>query len=225
MKLLSLHIFCLALILGSVVSAHSQGYVAQERDFGHYTTLIIDLRVNIEVDGSQPSHGMIVASKADLENIKWEILGEALIISAKDGKVIEGPINLMLGGPALARVESTFESIIYMHDLDNKNLDLDILKGTVKLEGRVANLNVRAEKGKVYASSLESKNASVSVWDDGSVVVHATESLEVEATNSGKVIYSGRPLHLMKSATDGAIIISEDALQQREPVEYVNFGV
>ncbi|CAD5270841.1 MULTISPECIES: GIN domain-containing protein [unclassified Imperialibacter] len=225
MKLLSAFFINLFFLSVMPSMAQSNDYVAHEKDFGHYTSLVVDVQANIEVDASQPSHGTLVVSEADFENLKWELLGETLIISAKEGKSLAGPINLKLGSPNLARIESTHESIIYMHHVNGESLSLDLLKGTVKLEGKVENLHVMAEKGRLYGSGLESKSAEVRIWDEGSVVIHATESLEIEATNNGRVIYNGSPSKVTKSTSSGGVIMSEEALQQQREVEYVNFGV
>jgi hypothetical protein len=225
MKLHLTFTFLLVLACFVAASAQSVDYLALERDFGTYTSLIVDLPANIEVDASKPSHGTLVTSHEDFNKIKWEVDGEALIISLKEGESLAGPVNFVLGGPALAKIESTFESIIYLHHFEGQRLDLDILKGSVKLEGIVEQLKVMAEKGRVYGSGMEATDADVKVWDEGSVVVHATESLQVEATNNGKVIYSGSPGRVVSQASNGGVIKSEESLQQQGDVEYVNFGV
>jgi hypothetical protein len=225
MKLLSAFFIGVSLLSAAPSMSQSNHYVAHEKDFGHYTSLIVDVQANIEVDASQPSHGTLVVSEADFENLKWELTGETLIISAKEGKSVAGPINLKLGSPNLARIESTQESIIYMHHVNGENLSLNLLKGTIKLEGKVESLHVMAEKGRLYGSGLESKSAEVLIWDEGSVVIHATDSLEIEATNNGRVIYNGSPSKMIKNTGSGGVIMSEEALQQQREVEYVNFGV
>lgn len=206
-------------------SAQSAGYAVQDKDFGKFTTLIVDLAANIEVDASLPSQGTLVASPHDMESISWEVKGSTLIIAAKEGATVNGPVNLILGGAGLARIESTSESVLYVHHLSETHLDLDMLKGTLKLEGRVDNLMVMAEKGKVFGSGLEAKKVEVKVWDEGSVVVNALESLKIEATDNGKVIYNGAPSKIKKNTCGAATIMSQEELQRQKEVEHINFGV
>lgn len=197
----------------------------QDKDFSKYTTLIVDLAANIEVDASLPSQGTLVAAPQDMDNISWEVKGSTLIISAREGASLAKPVNLMLGGAGLTRIESTSESVLYVHHFSESHLNLDMFKGTLKLEGRVDNLMVMAEKGKVFGSGLEAKKVDVKVWDEGSVVVNAVESLKIEATDNGRVIYNGAPSKLKKTTCGSATIMSQEELQQQKEVEYINFGV
>jgi hypothetical protein len=206
----------------AALKAQTVDYVAQNKDFCSYTSLVVDVSANIEIDIRQSSSGKIVGSEHDLANIRWEVKNGELTISAK--AEIKGPLHITLGGAALTRIESTSESIIYLHHLQSQRLQLDMLKGSIKMEGHTEELVVMAETGKVYGSGLEAKRAEVKIWDGGSVLVNATDILEIEATNNGKVLYHGSPLRVTKTTGTGGQIISQEELNQQTHVEYVNFG-
>lgn len=214
--------FTALLLLSATLHAQSVEYEAKGKDFSSYTSLVVDVPANIEIDSSQPPSGKIVASAQDLANVHWEVKNGELTISAKGE--IKGPLHITLGGPALARVESTSESVIYLHHLQTQRLQIDMLKGSIKIEGHTEVLLVMAETGKVYGSGLEAKRAEVKIWDGGSVLVNATDMLDIEATNNGKVLYHGSPQRLTKTTATGGQIFSQEGLNQQTHVEYVNFG-
>lgn len=210
------------LFLTAALQAQTMDYIAQNKAFSSYSSLVVDVPANVEIDTRQPSSGNIVGSEQDLANIRWEVKNGELTISA-EGE-IKGPLHITLGGSALARIESTSESIIYLHHLQSQRLQLDMLRGSIKMEGQTEELVVMAETGKVYGSGLEAKRAEVKIWDEGSVLVNATDMLEIEATNRGKVLYHGSPLRVTKTTGTGGQIISQEELNQQTRVEYVNFG-
>ncbi len=211
-------------LLAVQVLAQSSDFEIREKTLPYFKSLVIDLPLNIEIDGSKTADGILVASPADIEKVSWEVKGETLIITAAKDAVFEGSLNLSLGGLDLEKIESASEAIVYMHHIQKNVLTLDLFRGSVKLEGKVNELNLMVEKARVYATDLQAKSARVNVWDQGSIMLHACETLEVEATNNGKVIFDGRPV-LKKSATNGAQVISQEEQNANKFVEYIDLGV
>lgn len=199
------------------------GFETLEKSLPAFKSLVVELPVNVEVDASKAPGGVLVAAPADLDKVVWEVRGDQLIIKAAEGAVFEASVNLSLGGLYLERIESTEDAVIYVHHVDRKTLGLDMINGTIKLEGQVNKLQVMAEKAKVFANELISKEARVTIWDAGNVVLHTSEKLDVKATNHGKVVFSGNPGQLSRTTCNGALVVSSEELENSTAVEMVNF--
>jgi hypothetical protein len=132
-----------------------------------------------------------------------------LSIEAKSGLNPQQSIQIRLGAKGLNRFTSEGKGSFQIRGIDTDQFQLTNPAATVMLEGKVRELRLRVEQGKVEASRLQAELVYANLWGPGLASVNVSGRLVAQVSNEGKLLYSGSA-EVRQRTRNGGILISDD---------------
>jgi hypothetical protein len=107
-------------------------------------------------------------------------------------------------------------------NLDSDKLDIDLPTGSIKVEGKVNQLNLKLKGGNVEASNLVAQNADVNLTGRGKADLQVIETLKVNR-KAGTLTFKGDPL--LEVTGENKRIGKPGSIVEIKPLRYLEFKV
>jgi hypothetical protein len=225
MKKFGLLIFILALTLG-ILLANSFGFgkfsfikagaiqgsgtvKTEHRDIFGFNKVEASGAVNVEISFQKDFDVDVQADDNLLENIKTVVDGDTLKVYTKGNMSTRNPINVRIVMPAIEELEVSGASRANVTDVVTDSLEIQASGASkIKINGEVKILNIDASgASKIEAENLKVENADIDVSGASGVNVFVSSELKADASGASKIIYSGNPANVEKSASGASSVV------------------
>lgn len=200
-------IFIIALLLSSSIVAQIKGNKKIEtRTFSaeNLSEIKINLYAKIVIDYAAKEEMTITTDSNLFEKIDIEILEGTLNLNQLEWIQPSNNIIIKIGAPNLQRVEKGTHETLKIVNLDSYYLNLMAPLGSIIATGKVDQLNLGIENGKIDASALIAKNVRANIWGYGKAIVYAENEVNSIIKNDGRLVLVNNP-KLLKGDTKNAI--------------------
>ena len=181
----------------------------QTRPQGLFTAVDLDFSANLHITcGTMPSL-TINADENILPHIGSRVKGRTLFITQDKWIEPSAQIEIRIGTTQCSSLKTSGYSDAWVYGLDVNRFELDGGVGNVTLEGKVDDLFIRTERGRIHTAELEARHAEVNASGDSEVLIRATEKLKIIASEDAQVFYAGEAPGLFDvNTSDDAIVKS-----------------
>jgi len=147
-----------------------------------------------------------------LDLIVTDVRGDTLVIDARRSFQSEGPLQVQINSPRFRELDVQSAADVHLRRL--KGPDLTIRadgSSDLRADGRTGRLEVLANgSGTLDLGRLESNHVHVRVSGAADVIVHARDSLTVDLSGAGDVLYYGHPAEVnIKNSGAGDVEAAE----------------
>lgn len=167
----------LLLLVGMTGIAQIQGnknLVTKSFDLQNVTQLEMNLYASVRVDLTAASEGITITTDSNIiSQINTEVLSGKLRLTQLDWIQPSQDIKITINVPQLESILVDVHETVEVVGVKKETLSLTAILGKIKAQGSVNTLQVNAESGIVDATNVVAKEAIVSIWDDGKVIVNA----------------------------------------------------
>ncbi|MEL6649191.1 MAG: DUF2807 domain-containing protein [Bacteroidota bacterium] len=185
-------------------------------DLPEFTELEVHIAANMIID-CQSDRRLEITTDANLfEYLEIENKGNRLILRQKTEIAPSRGIQISLGAPELAFLQTSAAAMIQINGIDQEEFKLVNPAATVLLEGKAEELRLAIESGQVEASRLQADRAVVDIWSTGIATINASEKLSGNISNGGKLIYHGQPEIVDNQTSEGGIMLAVQHPQRDE---------
>lgn len=224
------HFLLLALIFLSACKQSIVGegpLVKQVRTIGEFNKLELDMSAKVTFIVADSISMVIAAQENLLDNIKTNVDGEKLEISARHGFSTNKPVEIIMTIPSLEAITvNSSGEVIGINTLSGDNLELKVVgsgdiklnidmkktdiringSGDVKLRGTCETATTQINgSGNLEAEELITEKTKISINGSGDAAVHATGKLNAKIIGSGDIVYSGEPTVITEITGSGDV--------------------
>lgn len=129
------------------------------------------------------------------------------------------PVKLVIGAPNLEALKIGGYSDILLKNVNTYQLDVSNAVGDVSIEGQVDVLRYDSKTGHLFAEKLNAKFVYAQISSFGTALVNATEVIDADVPNNGKIVYTTVPEEIkQRNENSGPIlsIIENDELRKND---------
>jgi hypothetical protein len=204
----------LTALLAAACGTRGSGVAATEtREVEPFTSIetngALDVIVHVGADAQK-----LVLSGDDniLPEIETRVRGDRLVVEHEGWLRPHEPLLIEVWVPALTRVEASGASDIEVEGLDGGQFELDLSGATdAELHGKVGRLDADISgAGDLDAAWLEAKMVVVDMSGAGEARVWATQSLEIDISGAGRVVYWGNPTDVRQDISGAGSVRKHD---------------
>lgn len=144
--------------------------------------------------------------------LKFEVTGKTLDISTDKSYSTDKEEQVVITMPALREIEIYGSSDVVIKEMDQRVFAYSVYgSGDLDISGSVDELDIWISgSGDIAARTLTADEVFVRITGSGDAEVNATESIEAQISNSGEVVYYGKPRHTWNSVTGSGRIREGD---------------
>ncbi|CAN5439852.1 hypothetical protein BH10ACI2_BH10ACI2_08120 [soil metagenome] len=137
-----------------------------------------------------------------LKYIKVVLRNGTLSIEADRKLSPTSPIRVRISAPDIEKLDVSGVANVTLNDLKNSELNIDASGASkIKINGETASLIVDVSGAtKIDAENLKAVDANIDASGASDVVVNVSGDLKSEASGASKILYSGSPTNVEKSA-------------------------
>lgn len=208
----------LLLLVGMTSLAQIKGnkdIVTTTIEFQNLFQLEMNLYASVTVNVDAANEGMTITADRNLISlIDTEVVNGKLRLTQLDWIQPSQDIKITINAPQLNSILVDVHETVEVVGVASKEISLTAILGKIKVYGTVNSLQANAESGIVDASNLEADEATLSIWDDGKVIVNAKRISTNELSKEARV----------SSINDNAVMNSrlKKALERENSPEFVN---
>lgn len=195
-------------------------------NFENVKTIKTNLYAKITVDPSAKA-GLTITTDSNLFRfIDTEIIDGT--INLEQLKWIQPSQNIIIkmGTPNLERFEQGTHDTSKIINANLENLSVLATIGKVIIEGRITTLQLGVELGAIDASKTEAKDVYANIWSRGTVKVNATDILQAEVSNDGKLIYISEPKSKKINTKKGGLVYKDsDKPKANSDLKWIRFKI
>ncbi len=232
MKKVGIIIFAVALVVGIVISnmfsvgqaattffnfscnfkgVRGSGNLASEtRNLSNFKAVEVGGIFKVEITAQKEFSVVVEADDNLIKLITTEVSDGVLTIKTAKKISPREEIRIIISAPDIERLDISGVSSVSLSDLNNASLTVDSSGASkINLSGKTAELRVDVSgASKVDAEELQAVNGDIDASGASTVLVNVTGDLKTQATGASKIVYTGTPANLEKSA-HGASRVSQ----------------
>ena len=231
MKLILIKSLFITFWLYLIPLAHAQNpvngngtIVDQMRPLKTFSSVSLDFSADLTiVNGETPSF-TIEADENILPHIGTQVRSGKLYITQDKWIEPSQRIIIRVGAPFTSGIETSGYSDVVIEGIDGPRLQVNAGVGKVKLFGNAERLLVRTKTGHIDATNLITAYADVSATSHGTIKLGKVEELITNISDTGTVIYNGKPGSMDNKNQHALIVAADDYVDPSTiQVEYVAF--
>lgn len=173
----------------------SGNVTASDREVTSFSQIQINLGADLTLTQGNDVSLQIEADDNLMSYIKTEVRNGRLIVSTPDNVSIRPSqtIQLQIGFETLSEIEILGSSAIHAEELDLNTLAVTFNgSGSTRLSGRVDNQTITIRgMATINNFDLISQQVNIDVAGNGTIEVHADETLDVVVAGMGNIFYTG----------------------------------
>ncbi len=183
-------------------------------------TIKVNLYADVIIDVSKPQSLTITTDNNLFDLIEKDITNKTLLLDQKEWIQPSEKVKIVIGAPSLKAVEQGTHDFTKIINVNNDQLRLMALVGTVIVSGQTKNLNIGIEVGTVDATNLIAQNANVNIWSWGTAKVNVIEELNSKLDKNANLIIVNNP-KILKGDTQKTL--KKVNLMTNKDVRYIKF--
>ena len=171
--------------------------VTEQRSVGPFTNIDAGGAFDIEWSGGRPS-GAVTADDNLQQYIEVTTRDNVLSLRSRQSIHFARSLKVTITSSALEAVKLSGASKLIAHQVKGTKFYLETTGATkVTVDGAVDELIAdMTGASNLFADSLQTKNAQISVTGAGKARIAVSDSLKASITGAGKVEYTGSPPHV-----------------------------
>ncbi len=185
-------------------------------------TIKINFYAEVIIDTSLEESITITTDTNLFDLIERDVTNRTLTIDQKEWIQPSQKVKLIIGAPNLKAVEQGTHESTKVINIDNSQIRLMALVGTIVAKGKTENLSIGSEVGEVDASRLIAKNAIINIWSWGTAKVNVTGTLNSTLNKEAKLIAVNTPKQLKG---DSKRTISKSNQVIDDTIQYIRFKI
>lgn len=224
-KQLTLTAFILLISASATAQIKGNGNLTQ-RIFEFRGIEVLDFHVTVEaeIDLSATDDLYIQVDENIFEHLTIKMKGNRLVIDQKQWVAPSEPIRLILSAKGLQKIKNTAWGNIRIKNMDQDEFKAIMNVGTLYLEGKVDNLDIETNAGKIDASRLEANTVNTTVKENGEVIANAGSKLTYGGQGFGKVVYLGTPeLKAVNASAELRLLTYDNELELRASAKAIAY--
>lgn len=167
----------------------------QVRRITSFSQLQLDCAADVEFHRAPQVSLIVEADDNVLPMIQTDVQGQKLVISSSGSYSSAHTVRVSVTGPSLDRAEINSSGQISASGLQAEHFTAAISgSGNLSASGSATVVNVDLQgSGNIDLGQLDAKKAEVTLSGSGSILVHATQSLNANLSGSGDIRCTGHP--------------------------------
>lgn len=161
--------------------------ITKTYDVEEFFAVNVNINYDISLDMDAPA-GITISAQANIiDLIGKEIKDGILTIDQVEWIEATQPISITIGAPRLTEIYTDSHSTVSVGNMTGPEFKVEATLGKVILVGSIAELRVINESSTVDASKLRAERASVSVNEDGTVLLNVSGEVACTISEDGRV--------------------------------------
>ncbi|OEK02302.1 hypothetical protein BFP97_12585 [Roseivirga sp. 4D4] len=195
-------------------------------DMKDIKTIVFNVTVDAEIDLSIQDELFVRVDGNLFDHMIIKKKGNTLRIDQKDWIQPQANIKVIFGAQGLQKLKNTAWGNIKLINVDQEAFEAQMNVGSLQMEGKVKNLTVSTNAGKVDLSKLQVEKADASIEANGRIILNANQ-IEYNGDGFGQLVYLGSPELKGKSSDQDFNITTYDNYQKQAlvEVEYVEVKI
>ncbi|MFV1884532.1 MAG: GIN domain-containing protein [Balneola sp.] len=191
-----------------------------------FTSIKNGLSSDIEIKLGSRTEIRVITDKNLFDLIDIEVIDGELDINQKEWISPTKQIRIEIITPELNGFANSAHGRFTASGINTELFEVMSPVGVVVLSGKAKELTVGTEVGTIDALNLDVEKARLNIWSWGTIKVNATNSIDADVSDNGKVVYAKEPEVLKTKTEKGGKVISleEDKAPPKEVV-YINVKI
>lgn len=184
--------------------------------------LEINLTARINISFKGDNQITITTDENLIDHIDFSIRDGFMNLQQKEWIEPSNNIRVTIGAATLRQLTHDAHSKTTLQDMNSSGFDLKANIGTIKLQGTVDHLTLKAKSAKVEAIDFEASHADVSIYGWGSVFINVKDTLTTSIDKKGQLKVLGNPKVLQG---DAATALRRATSQMNPDARYINLKI
>lgn len=195
-------------------------------DMKDIKTLVLNVTVDAEIDLSIQDELFVRVDENLFDHMIIKKKGNTLKIDQKDWIQPQANIKVIFGAQGLQKLKNTAWGNIKLINVDQEAFEAQMNVGSLQMEGKVQNLTVSTNAGKVDLRKLQVDKADASIEANGRIILNA-DQIAYSGDGFGQLVYLGSPELKGKSSTEDFNLTTFEDYQKQAlvKVEYVEVKI
>ncbi|MFY0593450.1 GIN domain-containing protein [Roseivirga sp.] len=221
MKNLKIYIAALLLIITNQFAiAQVKGNGQPEMrafDMKNIEKIVFNVTVDAEIDMSVSDELFVSVDNNLFDHMVIKQKGNTLYIDQKDWISPSENIKVIFGAQGLKKLKNTAWGHIRLINVDQGAFDAQMNVGTLQMVGKLKEITVSTNSGKVDLSKLQADKAKATINGNGRITLNANE-IDYKGESFGQLIYLGSPKLNAKSTNADFNVTSYEQFQKQASV-------
>ncbi len=184
-------------------------------------TITFNVTVDAQIDLSLQDELFISVDANLFDHMIIKRKGNSLRIDQKKWIQPQSRIKIVFGAQGLQKLENTAWGNIKIINVDQESFTAQMNVGSLVMEGKVGEINVSTNAGKVDLSKLKADKAIAKIEENGRIILNADE-IGFDGNSFGQLVYLGQPKLSGNINSDFNLTpIAEYKAQALDPIEFV----
>jgi len=195
-------------------------------DMKDIKTIVFNVTVDAELDLSIKDELFVRVDENLFDHMIIKKKGSTLIINQKGWIQPQANIQVIFGAQGLQKLKNTAWGNIKLINVDQEAFEAQMNVGSLQMSGKVEQLTVSTNAGKVDLSKLQVGKADAAIEANGRIILNA-DQIAYGGDGFGQLVYLGTPELKGKSSGQDFNLTAYDDYQKQAlvKVEYVDVKI